>query len=293
VKGRTLFQFATVTLIWGSTWLVIKTQLGVVPPGWSVAYRFAVAGLAMLAYCLATGKSLRLGRQGHLFAVAMGVFQFAANFNLVYAAEQHVTSGLVAVAFALLIVPNALLAWAALGQRVTPRFALGSVVGMAGAGLLFWREIAGAPMGGQVALGLAMTLGSILCASVANVMQATPLAQRLPPHGLLAAGFLYGAAINVVLAWARFGPPVVDPSPAYLAGVVYLAVVASCVAFLLYYDVIRAIGPAKAAYSSLLTPFIAMALSTAFEGYQWTIEAALGGALAIAGLWVALTARRA
>ncbi|MCA3255935.1 MAG: EamA family transporter [Alphaproteobacteria bacterium] len=293
MTGRTLAGFILVTLIWGSTWLVIKTQLGIVPPGWSVAYRFLVAGLALLAFCVATGKSLRLGRQGHLFAMAMGVFQFAANFNLVYAAEQHVTSGLVAVAFALLIVPNALLAWAALGHRVTPRFAAGSVVGMAGVALLFWREIAGAPMGGQVALGLAMTLGSILCASIANVMQATPLAQRLPPHGLLATGFLYGAAINVGLAWVQYGPPVIDPSPGYLGGVFYLAIVASCVAFLVYYEIIRDIGPAKAAYSSLLTPFIAMALSTAFEGYQWTIEAALGGVLAIAGLWVALTSRRA
>ena len=46
---RVLIPFAIVTLIWGSTWLVIRGQLGVVPPSWSVTYRFLIAGTAMLA----------------------------------------------------------------------------------------------------------------------------------------------------------------------------------------------------------------------------------------------------
>jgi drug/metabolite transporter (DMT)-like permease len=292
VNGRTLAQFAAVTLIWGSTWLVIKTQLGDVPPAWSVTYRFMTAALLMLGYCLATGKPLRLPPRGHLFAAAMGLFQFCLNFNFVYAAEQYVTSGLVAVAFALLVVPNAILARLALGHPITRRFAVGSLIGMAGVGLLFWQEIVGATLGGLVAFGLGLTLAAILCASVANVMQATPLARTLPPHGLLVWGFAYGALIDAVFAFATAGPPVIDWSPAYLGGVLYLAGLATCLAFLLYYDVIRAVGPSKAAWSSLLTPFIAMALSTVFEGYRWTWEAAAGGALALAGLYVALAARR-
>jgi drug/metabolite transporter (DMT)-like permease len=292
VKGRTLAQFAAVTLIWGSTWLVIKTQLGEVPPAWSVTYRFVTAALLMLAYCLATGKTLRIVPRGQAFAAAMGFFQFSLNFNFVYAAEQYVTSGLVAVAFALLVVPNAILARVALGHAITTRFAVGSLIGMAGVGLLFWHEIATATMGGLVAFGLALTLAAILCASVANVMQATPLARNLPPHGLLAWGFAYGALIDAAFALATAGPPVIDWTPGYLGGVLYLAGFATCLAFLLYYDVIRAIGPSKAAWSSLLTPFIAMALSTLFEGYRWTWEAAAGGVLALAGLYVALAARR-
>jgi drug/metabolite transporter (DMT)-like permease len=292
VKGRTLAQFAAVTLIWGSTWLVIKTQLGEVPPAWSVTYRFMTAALLMLGYCLATGKPLRLPRRGHLFAAAMGLFQFCLNFNFVYAAEQYVTSGLVAVAFALLVVPNAILARVALGHPITRRFAVGSLIGMAGVGLLFWQEIVGATLGGLVVFGLGLTLAAILCASVANVMQATPLARTLPPHGLLVWGFAYGALIDGAFAFATAGPPVIDWSPAYLGGVLYLAGLATCLAFLLYYDVIRAVGPSKAAWSSLLTPFIAMALSTVFEGYRWTWEAAAGGLLALAGLYVALAARR-
>ena len=50
LSPRILVPFALVTLIWGSTWIVIKGQLGVVPPSWSVTYRFAIAAIAMFAF---------------------------------------------------------------------------------------------------------------------------------------------------------------------------------------------------------------------------------------------------
>ena len=293
MKGRTLLQFWIVTLIWGSTWLIIKTQLASgVPATWSVAYRFLLAGVLMLGSCLATGKPLRLDRRGHLFALAMALAQFVGNFNLVYRAETHVTSGLVAVAFALLVVPNSLLAWAFLGQRLTTRFALGSLLGIAGVGMLFQHELAMADFSGAVFTGLALTLCAILCASSANVLQATETGRAQPPFAALGIAFLYGGLIDAALAWATVGPPVIDTSPGYLGGVIFLAIVASAVAFLLYFDVIRAVGPAKAAYSSLITPFIALALSTVFEGYIWSPLAVGGAVLAVGGMWIAMSARR-
>ena len=88
------------------------------------------------------------------------------------------------------------------------------------------------------------------------------------------------------------GAPVFDASPGYIAGVLYLGIFASALAFPLYYGVLRVIGPAKAAYSSVLVPVIAMLLSTLFEGYVWSWLAAGGAALVLGGLVVALRARR-
>ncbi|HET9510705.1 MAG TPA: DMT family transporter, partial [Sphingomonas sp.] len=95
-----LIPFAIVTAIWGSTWIVITGQLGVVPPSWSVAYRFALGGVTMLVWALIRRDRLALDARGLGFAAALGVMQFVLNFNFVYRAEQHVTSGLVAVVFA-------------------------------------------------------------------------------------------------------------------------------------------------------------------------------------------------
>ena len=100
---RVLLPFALVTLIWGSTWIVITGQLCVVPPSWSVAYRFFTGAAAMFAYAAWRRERLTLSGAGWGFAALLGLAQFAFNFNFVYRAEQHITSGLVAVLFALLI----------------------------------------------------------------------------------------------------------------------------------------------------------------------------------------------
>ena len=105
---------------------------------------------------------------------------------------------------------------------------------------------------------------------------------------MLGWAMLYGAAADAAIAWATAGAPVMDYRLSYWLGLIYLSVFASSLAFWLYYRIIRAIGPAKAAYSSVLIPIIAMILSTLFEGYRWSPLALAGGALGLAGLLIAL-----
>jgi len=292
MQPKVLLPFIGVTLIWGTTWIVIRDQLGQVPPSWSVTYRFAVAALVMFGFALLRREPLRIGRAGQMLALAFGVAQFVLNFNFVYRAEAHITSGLVAVLFALLIVPNAVFGALLLGQRVGRGFVVGSIVALSGVGLLFVQEFRASDRNGtDVLLGIFFTGLGVLSASAANVMQATERARTLPMASLLAWGMTWGVMFDAAFALASAGPPVVEWRPAYLFGVLYLGVLASAVAFFLYFGVIRAIGPAKAAYSSVLTPVLAMGISTVVEGYRWSMLAIAGGFLAIAGLVIALRSR--
>ncbi len=283
-------EFALVTAIWGSTWLVIKGQLGVVPPLWSVTYRFGAAGLVLGIVAAATGRWRWPTRAGHAFAAMVGVVQFTLNYDLVYAAETRLASGLVAMVFALLIVPNAILAAVFLKVRITLRFAAGSVVGILGLTLLFAPDLAAS--GSAVGAGLGLAAAAVICASVGNVLQAGRLGRSLPPLPTLALAMGYGALVDAGVAAATVGPPVGDPRPVYWVGLAYLAIAASVVAFSVYYRLIRRIGPGPAAYTSVVVPVIAMALSTLFEGYRWTALSAAGAIVAIVGLVVALGARR-
>jgi len=83
----------------------------------------------------------------------------------------------------------------------------------------------------------------------------------------------------------------VETRATYWIGVVYLGLFASALSFTIYFGIIRAIGPGKAAYSSVIVPIVAMALSTLFEGYVWSPLAIAGGVLAMAGMLIALRAR--
>lgn len=289
---KVLLPFLLITMIWGSTWVVIKDQLGPVPPMWSVTYRFIIAGAAMFLLAMIAGDSFRIGRRGHFLAAVMGVVQFAINYNGVYAAEQWITSGLVAVVFALLIVPNALFSRIFFGDRMTSSFLIGSAIALAGVALLFLQEVrlAAVPASSVVA-GIGLTLVGVLAASVANVMQISRDVRQRPISVMVGWAMVYGATIDGALAWLVSGPPVFESRFGYWLGLVYLAVVASSVAFFLYYRIIRAIGPARAAYSSVLIPIIAMGFSTLFEDYRWAPLAIAGGLLAILGLVIALGSR--
>ena len=288
-----LIPFAIITLIWGSTWLVIRDQIAVVPPVWSVTYRFLIAGVLMTAYALIRRERFPSDARGLAVVAAVGLGQFCVNFNFVYQAEAHITSGLVAVVFALLLLPNALLSRIVLGQRMGRQLLLGSVVAMTGVGLLIMREARVDPAGPhETVLGVALTLCGILGSSVANVTQATRTARAYPMFATIGMAMLLGAAVDGALAWHLAGPPVIEHRTGYYIGILYLAVFASALAFPLYYGIIRAIGPAKASYNSVIVPVIAMLLSTLFEGYRWSPLAALGAAVCAVGLVIALTARR-
>jgi drug/metabolite transporter (DMT)-like permease len=288
-----VLPFIIFTLIWGSTWIVIRDQLGTVPPQWSVTYRFIIAAAAMFAIATWKKSPLGLARSDWLFVGGIGVFQFCINFNSVYVAEHFITSGLVATVFALLLIPNSLLAWALLGQKPGGRFMACSAIAIAGIGLLFWQELRRDQAdAAAVVAGICWTLLGVLGASMSNVLQATERARHIPVLTMLAWAMLAGAVVDGAVAFAVAGPPVFEWRLSYWIGLTYLAVFASALCFSLYFPVVRKIGPGKAAYSSALVPIVAMALSTMFEDYQWTVLSAAGAALAIGGMVLAVMSRR-
>ncbi len=293
---RVIIAFVLVALVWGSTWLVIKFQIGPVPPSWSVTWRFVGAAVGMFAFGLLRGD-IRLGalvpeRAVLAQAALIGISTFCANFQFIYRAESHLTSGLVAVVFSLLLVPNAVFARVFLGTAVARGFIVGTLIAFAGIGLLMVHEYRAAPQGSDVPLGAVMTVLALLCASTGNVAQAAPVARRVSAVLLLAWAFLIGAVVDFALAWVLSGPPVFDWSPAYLGSVTYLALIGSVLTFPLYNLLLREMGPGRAAYSGVLVPVVAMGLSTLFERYHWSAFNAGGAALAVLGLIVALNARR-
>ena len=291
-KGRVLIPFALVTLIWGSTWLAIHSQFGPVSTEWSVAYRFAVGAISMFVVAVAMKVPLRVRLSDHVLAAALGLVIFVINYNCVYASEQHITSGLVAVIFSLLVPLNAILARIFLKQALSRPFLMGSGVAMLGVVLLFvheWRAVDHNPH--EVTLGIGLALIAVTFASFGNVFQGSARARQVPMATLLAWAMGWGALLDASIAWVRTGPPVLDLRLSYIAGLLYLGVIASAIAFTLYFNLIRQIGAARGGYVNVMIPVIAMGFSTLFESYRWSVEAVLGGLLVIAGLILAMRAR--
>ncbi|MEP7222510.1 MAG: EamA family transporter [Novosphingobium sp.] len=281
--------FLLVALVWGSTWIVIKDQISTVPPGWGATWRFALGAVGMVVLALLRRESLRLPADAQRLAAIVGVAQFSLNFQFIYPAEHYLTSGLVAVLFALLLVPNALLSRLFLGTRIGGRFMAGTAVAMVGIGMLLLHEYRVAPPSASVPLGIALTCGALLSASTANVLQQGAVARRTALVPMLAWAMIWATVANVVLSSLIYGPPVFDSRPAAVGGIVYLGLVGSVLTFPMYFSLIRKMGAGRAAYSGVLTPVVAMGLSTLFEGYRWSFLAGAGAVTALAGLIIALS----
>jgi len=280
--------FATSSLIWGSTWLAIKFQLGTVSPDVSVAYRFALAALLLGGWCALTRRSLRFDARTHAFLALQGSLLFGFNYVGVYWAERYATSGLVAVLFSTIVFMNPIGARWLYGTPLASRTLVAAVLGILGVTLLFVPELTQARRGGDAALGIVLGLGSTVIATGGNLAAMRNQRDGIPVLTGTAWGMAYGALVAGIVAVATGVTWSFDTSADYLLSLAYLAVFGSIVAFVAYLTLLQRVGPGTASYVGVTTPVVAMILSTAFEGYRWTALGAFGVALAIAGNWLAL-----
>ncbi|MEP5936874.1 MAG: DMT family transporter [Erythrobacter sp.] len=296
LSWRIILPFVLTGAIWGSTWFVITGQIDGVPAAWSVFYRFALATPALFLVALAMKRRLRLTRPEHMLAALVGLFQFSGNFLFVYHAELYVTSGIVAMMFGLLMVPNALMARYFLGERVQSGFLLGSMIAIVGVSFLLAHEYLANPdagvVGGNVGLGIVLAMLGILAASVANVIQANPTGRAVPMVSLLAWAMFYGTIFDLGFAYVTAGPPPFPTDQGYWMGIVYLALIGSVITFPLHYNLIREIGAGRTAYNSILTISVAMLISTLLEDYRWTVLTAGGMGFAVVGMVIALRSKQ-
>lgn len=277
-------------LIWGSTWLTIKFQLGVVAPEASVAYRFGLASVMLFAWCLARGIPLCFDARTHASFALIGTLQYAINYVLVYLSERSLTSGLVAVVFALIVAWNLVGARVFFGRPLTAPIVAGAVLGIGGVLQIFWPEVAHLDRGGN-AIGFVTAIAATVAASAGNLFSERVYAKNVGVIPSAAWGMLYGSLGVFAYCLVRGVPFTFDPSFAYIASLAYLALFGSVFAFIAYLTLLRRIGSGRAGYTAVVIPVLAMAMSTLFEGYRWSVMALAGMVFVLAGNVLVLRAK--
>jgi drug/metabolite transporter (DMT)-like permease len=289
---KNLFLYVLTVMIWGSTWLAIKFQLGEVNPALSVAYRFSLASLLLLGFSKLRGLTLRFSLRQHAFIALQGLLLFCINYLLVYVAELHLTSGLVAVIFSTLVFMNIFLGALFLKTRVRPNVVIGGALGLVGIAMVFMTELKAFNLQDIGFVGLLLGFGGTLFASLGNITAARNQREGLPVVQTNAFGMGYGAIAMYIYALVGGIPFSFSLTPTYLSSLLYLAVFGSAIAFWAYLTLLGRIGVERAAYASMLYPLIALGISTFFEGYEWSITAMLGVMLVVVGNFMILSWKR-
>lgn len=275
--------------IWGSTWLAIKYQLGVVSPELSIAYRFGLAASILILFSLVRRLPMRYDFRTHGFFALQGFLLFSLNYFLVYLAEGYLTSGLVAIIFSLIIIANVIFGAIFLGNPIRTKVVVGAIFGLAGLAFVFWPELSSFNFSSQKFLGMGLAFISVISASLGNVVSARNQRHSLPVIQTNAYGMLYGAFFMFLFAIFRGAQLEFDTSPGYIISLVYLAIFGSVIAFGSYLTLLGRIGIDRAAYVTVLFPIIALLLSTVFEGLQWGTAQLVGVVFVLLGNAVVLS----
>lgn len=284
--------FVTAVLVWGTTWIAITFQLGVVPIEWSLVYRFGLAAALFFAYALVRGNSLRFSKAQHTAFLGLGLFTFSSNYYLSYVAVGHVQSGLVAVMFSTLTIMNIVNAIIFLKRPFEPRILFAALAGLAGITLIFWREVDSLSLSDSTMLGLSLAFLAAVLASFGATVAASDRIKVLRLTEVNAWSMLYGTAFLIVGAILAGKPPAWEGSLSYGLSLGYLVVGGTVVAFMCYLALIVRIGPERAGYTAIAFPVVAIIVSTLFEGYVWSLTTALGLILVLGGNLIILRSPR-
>jgi drug/metabolite transporter (DMT)-like permease len=289
MRRRGLALYALLCLIWGSTWMVIKVGYGGLGPFNVASLRFFVAGVVMAGVALATRERWPRGAEEWSAVAAVGLLMFAADYGLIYWAEQYIESGLTAVLFATLPLTTLFAARAYLpGERITAQKLASSVLALAGTLALFADQLRFDS--GAVTPMIAVLVASS-CAAIAAVVSKRD-AHDMPPATLNAPSMLIGATALLAASLASGDGYRLPIDAGTWAAVAYLSIAGTVFAFFAYFSLLKTWSVMSLAFISVFTPAIAVFLGFVFldeRPSRWTVS---GAALILASIVVAARQER-
>jgi drug/metabolite transporter (DMT)-like permease len=286
---RSTVLYIITVLIWGSTWLAIEYQLGVVAPEVSLVYRFSIAALLMWVYCLIKKLPMNFSLKNHFFFMTLACCNFGFNYLILYWAQNYLTSAMTSIAFSTLLIMNIINTRILFGKPIAPRIFIGAAFGLVGIVGLFWHDVKTLDFANEAIIGLGLSLGGTFVASLGNM---TSVRNSINNIGIMqgnAWGMLYGSLFLLAFTLVNGSEFTLDTGLPYIASLLYLSIFGTVIAFACYFVLLKDIGPEKASYSVVLFPVVAVTLSMIFEGFVWQASTVIGFVLVLTGNVIVLT----
>ena len=219
----------------------------------------------------------------HFFILLQGLFIFGFNYWLVYMAELHLTSGLVGLLFSTLVFMNILNSRIFLKTPFEPRILIGGAMGLGGMALVFQKDLIAFSFSSETSVALVLALSGAYVASLGNITSARNQMKGIPVLQSNAVGMMYGGIAMSLFSLLSGKPFTYEPTIGYLFSLGYLALFGSVFAFTAYLTLVGEIGASRAGYVTLISPIIALTLSTFFEDYRWSALGLLGVLMILGG----------
>ena len=281
--NSTIFLFIATLLCWGPTWYIIKFQLGTVDPMVSVFYRFFLASVIILLFCIYKKINLRFSIKEHFFIAVLGIFLFNINYVIFYLSTQYLISGFVALCFSSILFMNVINN--IIFHRSSPNIVtlIGGTIGTLGLIIIFYDEIITFEFSSGTSYGIFLGIIATYFASLGNLISAHTSKIKLEVIPVTGLGMFYGSIslmIYLILMGNSFS---FEVSHQYIFSLIYLSIFGSVFGFSLYLTLIKKLGSNDAAYVAIIMPLVALVVSTFFEGLVWDLSLVLGAIMIVLG----------
>lgn len=281
--------FLICAIIWGLTWIAIKYQLPYVDSSAAVFYRFIVSSCVMFITCYFTKISLlKFSRAQHFRFASQGLFIFCINYLLTYWATSMATSALIALAFTSIIFLNMFGARLFLNIPFEKKVVVGGILCLIGMACISWNEYLNIGLHPSSLWGFLIGLLGTASASAGNLVSYLNKKDNVPISANNSWAMLYGSGFSLFACLILGKSLHVDVTAPFVISFFYLSIFGTVISFWAYFKLIENIGPAKAAFTSIASPIIALIVSTFVEDLTWSLYLALGATFCIMGNLVAL-----
>lgn len=286
MSAADLGRLVLLAAVWGLAFVFIRVAVMPLGPVALVELRQVIAGLALAFYVRALGLSLDLRGRWRIY-LPIAILNSAVPFVLIAAAQRELAASYTVILVSTTPLFAALIAAVALKDPLTLRKVTGLVLGITGVVLLIgWnatvRDLP--PL-----WAIAAVLVAALLYAIAGVYTRM-FAQEIPPMATAAGSQL--AAAFLVLPFVAAFPPGAMPTPLEWLNVVALALASSALAFILYYQLIRNVGPVKASTVNFLTPIFGVGGGALLLGERITANMVAGAAVILVGTALVLAGAR-
>ena len=271
-KGWLLF--ITLCVAWGLPYLFIRVAVRELPPPALVLLRTAPAALLLLPFALRRGEIRRMLRAWP-WVLAYTVVELCIPWLLLAHAEERISSSLAGLLIAMVPLIGAVLYRAfGVADHFDARRLAGLFIGFAGVAALVGLDIAGSDV-----LGIVETLGVAFCYAMGPVIISRRLS-HLPAIGVITASLVVTAVV--------YAPPGIATMPSSISAqtvgsVAVLSIVCTVVAFLVFFALIREVGPARTTVITYVNPLVAVLLGVAILSEPFTLGIAVGMPLILLG----------
>lgn len=274
-----------VMAIWAGNFIVVKAAIADLPPVGYSFVRFLLAGVVLLALCLATEGSVRLPRRDILPLAALGAVGFGVYQILWTTALEDTTAGNSALIVASTPVFTMLIAAAIGSDTLTPNRAAGALVAFLGVALVIAAG-SGLSLDGRL-VGDLMTLAAAFLWAC-YVSFGAPILRRHSPLRTTSWTITFGALVLAPLGiWQLAQGANVEWGPPALLAVLYSALLAAALGNVVVFRGIKLVGPTRITNYQFLIPALAVVLAALVLGEGIHPVQVAGGFVIVLGIVVA------